>query len=129
MPNGPLAIQTVTGAEIAAHDWSAHPLGPIEGWPVSLRSLLSMMLSCPTPMFLAWGPELRCFYNDAYRPLLGVRIAGSLGERFDVVWANIWEELIPLVDKTMGGGHVVATDMKLDLARTGEPEDSWWSFT
>ncbi len=88
-----------------------------------------MMLSCPTPMFLAWGPELRCFYNDAYRPLLGVRIAGSLGERFDVVWANIWHELIPLVEKTMAGGHVVATDMKLDLARTGEPEDSWWSFT
>ncbi len=88
-----------------------------------------MMLSCPTPMFLAWGPELRCFYNDAYRPLLGVRIAGSLGERFDVVWSNIWDELIPLVEKTMAGGHVVATDMKLDLARTGEPEDSWWSFT
>ncbi|WP_162236342.1 GAF domain-containing hybrid sensor histidine kinase/response regulator [Sphingomonas sp. Leaf23] len=129
MPNGHLSIQTVTGAEIAAHDWAAHPLGPIEGWPVSLRSLLAMMLSCPTPMFLAWGPELHCFYNDAYRPLLGVRLPGSLGERFDIVWSNIWDELVPLVDKTMAGGNVVATDMKLDLARTGEPEDSWWSFT
>jgi signal transduction histidine kinase/PAS domain-containing protein len=129
MPNGHLSIQTVTGAEIAAHDWAAHPLGPIEGWPVSLRSLLAMMLSCPTPMFLAWGPELHCFYNDAYRPLLGVRLPGSLGERFDIVWSNIWDELVPLVDKTIAGGNVVATDMKLDLARTGEPEDSWWSFT
>lgn len=129
MPNGPLSTQTLTGAEIAAYDWSAHPFGPIEGWPVSLRSLLAMMLSCPTPMFLAWGPELRCFYNDAYRPLLGVRLAGSLGERFDVVWSNLWDELVPLVDRTLAGGNVVATDMKLDLARTGEPEDSWWSFT
>ncbi len=122
-------MQTVTGAEIAAHDWAATPLGPIDSWPVSLRSLLGMMLSCPTPMFLAWGPELRCFYNDAYRPLLGVRLAGSLGERFDVVWANIWDELIPLVDRTLAGGNVTATDMQLDLARTGEPEESWWSFT
>ncbi|WP_162233498.1 MULTISPECIES: GAF domain-containing hybrid sensor histidine kinase/response regulator [unclassified Sphingomonas] len=129
MPNGHLSIQTITGAEIAAHDWAAHPLGPIEGWPVSLRSLLAMMLSCPTPMFLAWGPELHCFYNDAYRPLLGVRLPGSLGERFDIVWSNIWDELVPLVDKTIAGGNIVATDMKLDLARTGEPEDSWWSFT
>ncbi|MDJ0275706.1 ATP-binding protein [Sphingomonas sp. 2R-10] len=122
-------MQTLTGAEIAAHDWAATPLGPVDRWPVALRSLLAMMLSCPTPMFLAWGPELRCFYNDAYRPLLGVRLAGSLGERFDVVWAHIWDELVPLVDKTLAGGNVVATDMQLDLARTGEPEESWWSFT
>ncbi|PZO80353.1 MAG: hybrid sensor histidine kinase/response regulator [Sphingomonas hengshuiensis] len=129
MPNGPLSVQTLTGAEIAAHDWAATSLGPIEGWPISLRSLLGMMLSCPTPMFLAWGPELLCFYNDAYRPLLGVRLERALGERFDVVWANIWDELIPLVDRTLAGGNVIATDMKLDLARTGEPEESWWSFT
>ena len=129
MPNGPLSVQTLTGAEIAAHDWAATPLGPVDSWPIALRSLLRMMLSCPTPMFLAWGPELRCFYNDAYRPLLGVRLAGALGERFDVVWANIWDELVPLVDKTLAGGNVIATDMQLDLARTGESEKSWWSFT
>ena len=129
MPNGPLSTQTVTGAEIAARDWSTTPLGPIEGWPVSLRSLLAMMLSCPTPMFLAWGPELRCFYNDAYRPILGLRLDGALGERFDIVWASIWDELVPLVDQTLAGGSITATDMKLDLARTGEPEESWWTFT
>ncbi|KQM35799.1 ATP-binding protein [Sphingomonas sp. Leaf10] len=129
MPNGHLSLQTLTGREIAGRDWSTTPLGPIESWPVSLRSLLAMMLSCPTPMFLAWGPELRCFFNDAYRPILGVRIDGALGERFDIVWASIWDELIPLVDETMAGGNVTATDMKLDLARTGEPEESWWTFT
>ncbi len=129
MPNGHLSTRTVTGAEIAARDWSGTPLGPIDRWPVSLRSLLAMMLSCPTPMFLAWGPDLRCFFNDAYRPILGVRLDGALGERFDIVWANIWDELVPLVDKTLAGGNVTATDMKLDLARTGMPEESWWTFT
>jgi PAS domain S-box-containing protein len=129
MPNGKLSKQTLTGQEITRRDWSATPLGPIEAWPVSLRSLLAMMLSCPTPMFLAWGPELRCFYNDAYRPILGHRLDMALGERFDIVWANIWDELLPLIERTMAGGNFVGTDMKLDLARNGEPEDSWWSFT
>ncbi|KQN34176.1 hypothetical protein ASG37_06060 [Sphingomonas sp. Leaf407] len=129
MPNGPFSIQTLTGRELAARDWSATPMGPIEDWPVSLRALLAMMLSCPTPMFLAWGPDLRCFYNDAYRPLLGHRVGMALGERFDVVWATIWDELLPLVERTMAGGHVAATDMQLDLQRTGESEESWWSFT
>ncbi|MEP9402203.1 ATP-binding protein [Sphingomonas silueang] len=129
MPNGPISLQTLTGREIAARDWSRTPLGPIDAWPVSLRALLAMMLACPTPMFLAWGPDLHCFYNDAYRPILGHRVDKALGERFDVVWANIWDELVPLVERTLAGGSFVATDMKLDLQRTGEPEESWWSFT
>jgi len=129
MPNGPISIQTITGREIAARDWSATPLGPIERWPVSLRTTLALMLACPTPMFLAWGPELRCFYNDAYRPILGHRVDTALGERFDVVWANIWDELTPLIERTLAGGNVTATDMLLDLQRGGVPEDSWWTFT
>lgn len=129
MPNGPISIQTITGREIAARDWSATPLGPIDRWPVSLRTTLALMLACPTPMFLAWGPELRCFYNDAYRPILGHRVDTALGERFDVVWANIWDELTPLIERTLAGGNVTATDMLLDLQRGGVPEDSWWTFT
>ncbi len=129
MPNGPISIQTVTGAEIAERDWSTTPLGPIATWPVSLRTTLATMLACPTPMFLAWGPELRCFYNDAYRPILGHRVDNALGERFDVVWAHIWDDLLPLVERTLAGGNVVATDMQLDLRRGGVPEESWWSFS
>ena len=119
----------LTGAEIRARDWSDTALGPPEAWPPALRSTLALMLSCPTAMFLAWGPELACFYNDAYRPILGYRLDTALGRPFREVWASIWDEIGPLVEATLAGESQTLTDVMLDLSRTGAPERSWWSFT
>ncbi|MET7245599.1 PAS domain-containing protein [Methylobacterium sp. EM32] len=80
-------------------------------------------------MFLAWGPDLLCFYNDAYRPILGYRLGTALGRPFREVWASIWEEIAPLVDATLAGESLTLTDMPLDLSRDGTPERSWWSFS
>ncbi|MGN7123813.1 PAS domain-containing protein [Methylorubrum thiocyanatum] len=118
-----------TGAEIRARDWSGTSVGPPERWPQSLRSALSLMLSCPTAMFLAWGPDLLCFYNDAYRPILGYRLPTALGHPFREVWASIWDEIGPLVDATLAGQSQTLTDVMLDLSREGRPEQGWWSFT
>ena len=118
-----------TGSEIRGRDWSETSLGPPEDWPPALRSALSLMLSCPTAMFLAWGPDLLCFYNDAYRPILGYRLDTALGRPFREVWASIWNDIGPLVDATLSGESQALTDVMLDLSRQGEPERSWWSFT
>ena len=118
-----------TGDEIRTRDWSRTPLGPPEAWPPALRSALSLMLDCPTAMFLAWGPDLLCFYNDAYRPILGYRLPTALGRPFRDVWASIWEEIEPLVAATLAGESQVLTDLMLDLSRDGQAEQSWWSFT
>ncbi|MHA0363661.1 ATP-binding protein [Sphingomonas aquatilis] len=120
---------TVTGSEIARHQWSGTSLGPLGTWPLSLRSTLAMMLACPTPMFLAWGPDLLCFYNDAYRPILGFRVDTALGRPFREVWGSIWSDIEPLVTRTLAGESCTVTDMMLDLSRTGEPEQSWWTFS
>lgn len=120
---------STTGAEILGRDWSSTSLGPIPTWPASLRTTLALMLACPTPMFLAWGDDLLCFYNDAYRPILGYRLDTALGEPFKVVWESIWDEIEPLVTATLGGDSTKMTDMFLDLARQGVPEESWWTFT
>jgi len=117
------------GAEIRAHDWSDTSLGPPELWPPSLCVRLAQMLACPTAMFLAWGPELLCFYNDAYRPILGYRLPDALGRPFREVWASIWDEIEPLVEATLDGESQTLTDVMLDLSRAGRPERSWWSFT
>jgi PAS domain S-box-containing protein len=114
---------------IAERDWSATSLGPIAQWPVSLRSTLATMLACPTPMFLAWGPDLLSFYNDAYVPILGFRQEGALGKPFRTLWASIWDEIGPLVDQALAGGQTKVTDMPLDLAREGVPEESFWTFS
>lgn len=121
--------KTVTGREIAEHDWASTALGPRDRWPTAFRSTLALVLACPTPMFLAWGPDLLCFYNDAYRPILGYRVESALGRPFRDVWASIWDEIEPLVAATMAGESPTVTDMWLDLSRQGVPEDSWWTFT
>jgi len=80
-------------------------------------------------MFLAWGPDLICFYNDAYRPLLGYRLDTALARPFREVWASIWDEIEPLVQATLSGESQTLTDIMLDLSRDGNPEQAWWSFT
>ncbi|MFS0772514.1 PAS domain-containing protein [Sphingomonas sp. 1P08PE] len=125
----PHLAATVTGAELAAIDWSATPIGDYGDWPVSLKSTLALMLACPTPMFLAWGPDLRCFFNDAYRPMLGYRLPTALGRPFREVWASIWDDIGPLVTATLAGESRTMTDMPLDLSREGVAEAGWWTFT
>ena len=51
--------------------WAVTPLGAVESWPPTLRSSVALLLRSQFPMFLAWGPELRLFYNDAYAQILG----------------------------------------------------------
>ena len=46
------------GARIHAHDWAETPLGPIEGWPQSLRTAVDLMLAARQPVYVAWGPGL-----------------------------------------------------------------------
>ncbi|MFT4077466.1 MAG: response regulator [Asticcacaulis sp.] len=124
-----VACQTLSGQEMCSPGFTASGLGGLEEWPSALRAQLLLVMACPTPMFLAWGPDLACFYNDAYRPVLGYRLETALGRRFREVWATIWDDIGPLVEKTLAGEATVMTDMKLDLSREGSAEESWWTFT
>ena len=38
-----------------ATDWAATPLGPVEGWPPGLCSIVATLLGSRQPMFLWWG--------------------------------------------------------------------------
>ena len=124
-----MKTESITGREIAEHDWSGTSLGRMDTWPSALRSTLALLLACPTPMFLAWGPDLLCFYNDAYRPILGYRVETALGRPFREVWGSIWTDIEPLVTATLAGESCTVRDMRLDLSRQGMPEESWWTFT
>ncbi|MBW8745223.1 MAG: PAS domain S-box protein, partial [Sphingomonas sp.] len=82
---------------IAAYDWAATPLGPIEAWPGPLVDTLSMMLSAPLPMVLFWGPALIALYNDAYARGIGDRHPDVLGGRGEEKWAHIWDDVGPVI--------------------------------
>lgn len=61
---------------ILERDWSDHLLGLLKDWSDELKSMLSLILNSPESMILYWGKnELTFFFNEAYFPLLGPRIA------------------------------------------------------
>jgi hypothetical protein len=59
------------GALMRSIDWSQSAVGPVERWPQSLRTALSILLETGFPMYIAWGRDFTQFYNDGYRPILG----------------------------------------------------------
>jgi PAS domain S-box-containing protein len=45
------------GRDLAAVEWDKTPLGPPGGWPQSLRTAVSILLSSRFPMWMAWGSD------------------------------------------------------------------------
>jgi len=103
------------------------PLGAPATWPVELRSLVGVMLSAPQPMFIAWGPEQRMLYNDGYAEILGNHHP-ALGRAFLDVWAEIAEQVGPIMDRAYAGEPTYMDDIELVLTRHGRPEEAHFSF-
>ncbi|HET9426625.1 MAG TPA: ATP-binding protein [Gemmatimonadaceae bacterium] len=119
-------------ARCRAFDWSKTPLGPVETWPVSLRTIVSTVLASRNPMFLWWGPELIQIYNDAYRPSFGQsgRDPTALGARGRDCWTDIWETIGPQIEGVMTRGESVwFEDAYIPIERNGRLEDVWWTYS
>ncbi len=112
-------------------DWSKTAVGNPESWPQSLRTTLSIILHSKFPMFLWWGPELTCFYNDAYRPSLGNngKHPSILGEKAEEAWTEIWHIIKPLIDQVLTGGSTWSEDQLIPIFRNGKIEDVYWTFS
>ena len=96
------------GAYIRSMDWSGHSLGMMEHWPQPLKTTLSLLLNSRLPMFLFWGDDLICFYNDAFRPSLGNegKHPKAIGARGEDVWPEIWSTIKPQIDQVLAGGRL-----------------------
>ncbi len=117
------------GALMRSRDWSGSPLGVPGTWPSSLRTVVSLMLASKFPMFVAWGPELAFLYNDGYASILGAKHPQALGRPFREVWAEIWDDLEPLVAKALGGEATFHENLHLIMERHGFPEDTWYTLS
>ena len=60
------------GALMRVHDWSRTSLGAPAEWPQSLRTVVRPLLNTGHPMYIWWGLELACLYNDAYCESIGL---------------------------------------------------------
>jgi PAS domain S-box-containing protein len=119
------------GARIRALDWSRTPLGPIEAWPQSLKTSVSLILNSRHPMWIGWGPQMTFLYNDAYLHVLGsAKHRRALGRPASEVWAEIWDVCGPLADKVFEQGEATfVDDVRLFMNRGDFREETFYSFS
>ena len=118
------------GALMRSIDWGATELGPVERWPQSLRTAVSICLSSRFPILIWWGPELIKLYNDAYRPMLGAKHPRSMGQKGRECWAEIWDIIGPMLESVMVHGQATwSDDQMLPLHRHGYTEECYFTFT
>ncbi|HEY7236753.1 MAG TPA: ATP-binding protein [Gemmatimonadaceae bacterium] len=116
-------------ARIQAFDWGGTPIGPIESWSLSLRMMVSFLLANRFPLLLWWGPDYIQLYNDAYRPVLGVKHPRGLGQPVRECWSEIYHIIGPLIDTPFHGGPATwMEDILLEIERHGFVEESHFTI-
>src|SRR5829696_5338093 len=119
------------GRDLLAVDWDATPLGPPEAWPRSLASIVQVLLTSRFSMWMAWGPDLTFFCNDAYRrDTLAKKYPWALGRPARQVWAEIWPDVSPRIESVLNGGEATWDEgLLLFLERSGAPEETYHTFS
>ena len=119
------------GALMRAHDWSTSSLGAPDTWPQALRTAARLLLNTGHPMYIFWGRDGACLYNDAYRQSLGPeRHPGSLGRPARAVWHEIWPVIEPQIAQVMAGkGATWHENQLVPITRHGRREDVYWTYS
>ena len=112
------------------HDWAQCPLGSPAQWPLSLRSVVNLMLGSGFPMFVAWGPQLTQLYNDAYAPIMGTKHPTGLGRPVLENWAEVRVDLEPLMLQALRGESPYFENLPLRTQRgPAGVENTWFTFS
>ncbi|MGI9028137.1 MAG: PAS domain-containing sensor histidine kinase [Candidatus Saccharimonadales bacterium] len=93
------------GDLIAKKDWSTHPLGPIDDWPQSFKSALSICLYSKFPMAIYWGKAMHLLYNDAWSPIAKDKHPAALGQTAQKVWGPAWGPMKPAMVRVLKNGE------------------------
>ena len=117
------------GALIRSMDWSKTPLGPLQDWPQSLKTSVSLCLSSTFPILVAWGPHDIQIYNDAYRPICGNLHPQSMGAPFKEVWASALPVVGDAFDRARAGEGTYIRDQRMFLDRYGYLEEAFMTFS
>ncbi len=132
IPSAPdwLAGDSEVAQLIRQKDWSNTPLGPLEQWPQSLRTTLSICLGSRYPLEIWWGPQYLHFYNDAYQPILGGKHPGMLGAPGIEVWSELWDVIGPMLDDVRRNGtSTYSENLPLMMMRNGYLEETYFTFS
>ncbi|WP_151638769.1 ATP-binding protein [Noviherbaspirillum aerium] len=120
-------------SEVCGHgrvfDWESTPFGHPNRWPQSLISAAEIVLHNQFAMCLAWGPEHRIVYNDAYASILSDKHPNAFMEPMQKVWGEVWNRIAPIIDTVMAGKPVYFEDFAVEVKRHEEIRTGWFTFS
>jgi PAS domain S-box-containing protein len=108
------------GDRIRAHDWASTPPGPLHQWSTELVSIVNMILACPTPARILWGPDLILIYNDSYSSVPGRRHPHALGKPAREVFQEVWHLVGPVLQTAFTTGEPFVFDKRRVPVETDE---------
>ena len=117
------------GRLIRSVDWSKTSLGPVAGWPQSLRTTISICLASDLPICIIWGPGLVQLYNDSYRVICGDKHPRSIGQNFAECWKEAWPVIGEAHDAALAGDKAFLETQHIFLERHGYREECFFTFS
>jgi PAS domain S-box-containing protein len=118
------------GDRVRRTDWSQTPLGDYSSWPVSLHTLLSLVLNAKGIAALYWGKQQWLLYNDAYGLALGERHPLAFGQPMPEVLTDIAPVLSPQVAQVLETGQGFAIEnLSMIMRRHGRDEETVWTYS
>jgi signal transduction histidine kinase/CheY-like chemotaxis protein len=119
------------GERIRAYPWAHSPLGEPQFWPRGLRTAVRVLLTTQHPIFIFWGHQHTCLYNDAYSRSLGPEKHPSiLGAPGRESWEEIWPIIGPQIEQVMRGESATWHENQLvPIIRHGALQDVYWTYS
>jgi signal transduction histidine kinase/DNA-binding response OmpR family regulator len=114
---------------VRCKDWSRTPLGAIDQWPQSLRTVVSLCLASNFPINIIWGPEHTQIYNDGYRVVCGDAHPTALGQGYHVTWASAWPAIGQPFARARAGETSFLENQRMFLTRNGYLEETFFTFS
>lgn len=128
-PRDFLASGGEMGKLIQGMDWSKTPLGPVESWPQSLKTTVSLCVASNFPISMVWGPNHVQIYNDGYWPICGAKHPHSMGQDFKECWASAWPVIGEAFERALAGESQFLEDQRIFIDRYGYLEETFFTFS
>jgi signal transduction histidine kinase len=119
----------VMGELIRAKNWTDSPLGPLETWPLSLRTAVGICLAFPAPSCVAWGAQRSQIYNDAYSQLAVIRDETALGVDFAHSWSQAWPTMHGCFERASRGEAAQLENQLVSFDREEGSEEALMTFS
>jgi PAS domain S-box-containing protein len=94
----------------------------------SFDTIVALMQESRLPTLLAWGPELRVLYNEAFVPAIGPRHP-ALGAPLAELWPDVWSTMEPAVRRALRGQPCTLEDIPVAGASGRVADQRWFTLS